>query len=45
MMSPEDFYDMRLKGKPEKEIKRLKNIVEHPAYALREWIVDPGDYQ
>ena len=54
MISPEGFYEMELKGKtPEqimtvirglkREIGRLKNIVEHPDYGSREWVIHPSE--
>ena len=54
MISPETFYEMRLKGKNEAEIMsvirslkheigRLKNIVEHPDYASREVAMFPSE--
>lgn len=54
MISPESFYEERLKGKSAKEILRvirslkqeigrLKNMVEHPNYELRSLVVHPTE--
>ncbi len=54
MICPETFYEMRLKGKPPKqimtvirglkrEIGRLQNIVEHPNYELRSMVIHPTE--
>lgn len=54
MISPETFYELRLKGKtPEQimtvirglkqEIGRLKNALEHPDYKYREWAMQPSE--
>ena len=54
MISPEFFYEENLKGKsPEqimsvirslkRKILKLKNIMEHPDYASREWAMHPGE--
>lgn len=54
MISPETFYEMNLKGKTKeqimtvirglkREIGRLKNIMEHPKYSSREWVIHPGE--
>ena len=54
MMSPDTFYEIKLKGKNaaqimtvirglKQEIGRLKNIVEHPDYKYREIEVHPSE--
>lgn len=54
MISPETFYEEKLKGKTaaemmtvvrglKREIGRLKNIMEHPDYQDREMVIHPGE--
>lgn len=54
MICPETFYEDRLKGKTpaqimtvirglKQEIGRLKNIVEHPDYKSREFVMHPSE--
>ena len=54
MVSENEFYEYNLKDKSaaeimkeirnlKREIGRLKNIMEHPYYDSREWVINPGE--